>query len=140
MSQCTVRTTFNIPSEKKLWLVEITGANRKKFCGKRGEVLKSEEQTLLRVESEVKRRRFLIASVDDVKEENANFTFRRIKQLGVSAEDISYQFSFGFDNEIYSETMEGLRKEIQKRLKNCREHIEKALSAETAIKQLIKEV
>ena len=133
----TIKATYNEPSKECLWLVKVIGANRDKFCGERGNVLKSKEQDYFRAEHIASRMKYLIASVDEVEEKDANFKFERIVKLDVSSEDISYQFSFGWDNEIGAETIEELKKKIEERLKGCREHIEKAKNSEKAINKLL---
>ena len=135
----TIKATYTEPSKKCLWLVELTGVNRQKFCGKRGTILESCKQDYIRVKSSVDERRFTIASIDDVKDEDANFTYKRIKKLTMSADDISYQFSFGFGNEIYAETLQGLKKKIQEKLKYCAKHIKRAQKSEGKIMDLYKE-
>ena len=133
----TIKATYNEPSKECLWLVEVIGANRAKFCGERGNILKSKEQDYFSAEHAASRVKYLIASVDEVGEKDANFKFKRIVKLDVSAKDISYQFSFGWDNEIGAETLEELKKKIEERLKGCREHIVKAKKSEDAITRLL---
>ena len=143
----TIKATYDIPSKKCLWLVEVIGVNRKKFCGKKGELLKkytdyhcqNYDDSYWRAVHAAEEQKFLIASVDDVEEGDANFSFRKIKQFSMSTDDISYQFTFGFGNSIYAKTLDELEKEISKRLQNCRKHITQANKSEESITKLLNE-
>lgn len=140
MSEIKISGEFSLPSKKSLWLVKVIGVNREKFEGKRGNILQAKEQDYYRVEHALQYRKYLIAAVDDVDIKEANFIFEKIKKLSMSADDISYQFSFGFDNEIYAMTMKDLIKNVKDRLKGCKQHIKKAKKVGNSIQDLLTEL
>ena len=152
MSDAKITATIRTPSKKEFWLVKFTGVNKKKFCGKRGQLLSKyiynhngmgtygyddSYQRVLNFSNEAKYG--LIAFEDNQDFSNYNLTFEKIKQLSIKQEQISYQFDFGWGNEFTAKTMKELEQKIKEKLKNCDEHIKRAKKSKVAIFKLLKE-
>ncbi len=143
----TIKSTFDLPSKDNFWLIELIGVNEKKFSGKRGELLRrytdgsctNYDDSYMRVKHHLHKRRFTIASINFKDGIEPNFTFKKIRKFSMSPKDISYQFDFGFGNEIYAETLEELEKKIEERLKSCKRHIENSKKSRMALEKLLKE-
>lgn len=152
MSNATITASIKTPSKKKFWFVKFTGVNKKKFCGKRGNLLSKYiynfsgfgnngyDDTYQRVLNFSNEAKYGIIAFDDKQDFSTyNLTFEKIKQLNIKQSEISYQFDFGWGNEFYAKTIEELEKKIKEKLKGCSEHIEKAKKSKIAISKLLKE-
>lgn len=135
MAKVEIKGTFNIPTKNKLWLVKLTGVNRKKFSGKRGYVLESKQQDYYRAEHYYYDNIYCITAIDNLNEENATCIYEKIKMFDMTEDDVSFQFSF-FGHEIGAKTLKELKKKVSDKLNQCNEHIEKAKKAKTSLEGL----
>ena len=140
MGDIQITATVSVPSDKKLWLLEITGVNQDKFYSpKTGVLLKRTANDYWFCSSECSKRKFYLASYDENEAKNYNWKFYKIKEMPFSEEDIAYNFRL-FGNEHYAPTMDALRELMQKEIVGCDHKIEQCLKAKEAFKVILKEL
>jgi len=137
MGGVEIKGTLFLPDKEKLWLIELTDVNKKKFYGKRGNLLKSKEDDYWRCYSEVDKNKFWITSIP--KGEELNFKFNKIKQFTLSSDDIYYRFSF-FGLDLKANSLSELKNEVDKEIRFCEKQIKQSIKAKENLIKLKKEL
>lgn len=131
--------TWNPPSKGKLWLAEVIGVNRQKFCGKRGNILKEQQHNYYRAQDYASKNKYIIASINETLEKDANVTVKKIKEFSITEDDVYFMFRF-FGNEYSAENLEGVREKLVNELELCKKKIEESKKAEINLRKLMEEL